>query len=288
MQDMSNHRQEPRFGIASAVLPFLGNRASDYQPFQYLVQDISAGGVRIAIPSWVLLRDVLSTGDLIHLHVPFEFQGWMHDSGVVAWEKWDESLDAQVCGISLQGQSPSAYPVHISLNSKEISVYLQDFAGVEKLLAQILGDSVLIKHGLIIYLRHLDSYFSRTSLISRQDYALFRELIFDDISRQVQAHYDGLMAAYTQVQEAEGREEAFSNILNLEELRTLMQPEVYIELFSQVLSLEVVDLYLKAIKALEQKLYLNYNIIVILYLQNLIHTTHPEAPAQLPCLTCAE
>lgn len=288
MKESQKNRQEPRYGIASAVLPFLGNRASDYQPFQYLVQDISAGGIRIAIPSWVLLRDVLSTGDIIHLHVPFQLQGRIHDSGMVVWEKWDESLDAQVCGISLQSQSPPVYPVYISLNTKEINVHLQDFEGVEELLTKILGDSVLIKHGLIIYLRHLDSYFFRTSLISRQDYAWFRELIFDDLSSRVRANHDGLMAVFTQVQKAADTEEVFSNLLNLEELRALMQPEVYIELFSQVLSLEVVDLYLKAIKALEQKVYLNYNTIVMLYLQNLIHTTHPQAPVELPCLTCSQ
>jgi hypothetical protein len=287
MQDWNNQRQEPRFGIASAILPFLGHRSNDYQPFQYLVQDISANGVRIAIPSWVVLRDVIYPGDHIHLQVPFAFQGQAHNSGVVVWQRWDESLDAQVCGISLHTQAPSPYPVHIALDSKEIQVDLQNFERIEDLLVRVFKDSVLVKHGLSIYLRHLDSYFFRTSLINRQEYRAFRELIIQDISQRVVSNYNGLMAMYTQVAEAQDIDQAFSQVLNLEELRQLMQPEVYIELFSRVLSLEVVDLYLKAIKTLEQKVYLNYNTVVMLYLRNLIQSLDTQAPVEMPCLTCS-
>ena len=287
MQDWSNKRQEPRYGLASAILPFIGNRANDYQPFQYLVQDISANGVRIAIPNWVVLRDVIYPGDHIQLQVPFEFQGQTHNSGVVVWQKWDESLDAQVCGISLHTRTPPVYPVRISLVSKEIYVDLQDFESMESLLVRVLSDSVLVKQGLSIYLRHLDAYFYRTSLVSRQEYQKFRELIFDEIFQWVLVNYNGLMAISTQVAKARDIDQAFSRLVNLEELRQLMQPEVYIELFARVLSLEVVDLYLKAIKTLEQKVYLNYNTVVMLYLRNLLQSLEPQAPAELPCLTCS-
>ncbi|MFO7802796.1 MAG: PilZ domain-containing protein [Desulfovermiculus sp.] len=287
MQNQSNKRHEPRFGITSAVLPFLGNRSSDYQPFQYLVQDISQGGVRIAIPNWVLLREIVSAGEDIQLNAPFQFNNKTHDAGRVAWQSWDQDLDAQVCGISLHTHVPSRYPVHISLSSKEISLDLQDFQGEENLLLQVLNDSTLIKHGLIIYLGHLNAYFFRTSLISRQEYALFRELILDDISQRVRNNYQELMDICNQTRSAQDISEAFSRILNLEELRVLMQPEVSIELFARVLSLEVVDLYLKAIKTLEQKLYLNYNTVVMLYLKNLIQGLDPQATAEMPCLTCS-
>ncbi len=287
MQDQSYKRHEPRFGITSAVLPFLGNRSSDYQPFQYLVQDISQGGVRIALPNWVLLREVVSTGEDIQLNAPFQFNNKIHDAGRVAWQSWDQDLEAQVCGITLHTHVPSRYPVHISLSSKEISVDLQDFHDDENLLLQVLNDSALVKHGLIIYLGHLNAYFFRTSLISRQDYALFRKLILDDISQRVRNNYQEIMDICNQIRDAQNRDEAFSRILNLEDLRVLMQPEVYIELFARVLSLEVVDLYLKAIKTLEQKLYLNYNTVVMLYLKNLMQSLDPQAPAEMPCLTCS-
>ncbi|MGM0644926.1 MAG: PilZ domain-containing protein [Thermodesulfobacteriota bacterium] len=283
MTNETEKRQEARHGITSAVLPFLGNRASDYQPFQYLIQDISATGVKIALPRWVVFRDILAPGESIHLQVPFQFEGQMHASGVVAWQKWDTAMEAQICGIALDAPTPLVYPVHISLESQAINVELDDFAAIERLLVQILGDSALVKQGLGIYLRHLDAYFYRTAVITREEYTTFSDLVLKGIMAQVQTNYDALMGLYTRVRGAQNQEEVFSHILDLDDLSRLMTPEVAIELFSRVLSVEEVDLYLKAIKALEQKLYINYNTLIMLYLQNLIQNFHPHAPAKMPC-----
>ncbi|MFO7717719.1 MAG: hypothetical protein R6Y91_04045, partial [Desulfohalobium sp.] len=113
--------------------------------------------------------------------------------------------------------------------------------------------------------------------------ATFRDLVLKGIMAQVQTNYDALMGLYTRVRGAQNQEEVFSHILDLDDLSRLMTPEVAIELFSRVLSVEEVDLYLKAIKALEQKLYINYNTLIMLYLQNLIQNFHPHAPAKMPC-----
>ncbi|ACV68802.1 PilZ domain-containing protein [Desulfohalobium retbaense] len=283
MTNETEQRREARHGITSAVLPFLGNRASDYQPFQYLIQDISATGLKIALPRWAVFRDILTPGESIHLQVPFQFEKQMHASGVVAWQKWDAATEAQICGIALDAPTPLVYPVHISLESRAINVELHDFAAIEPLLVQILGDSALVKQGLGIYLRHLDAYFYRTAVITREEYATFSDVVLKEIMAQVQTNYNALMELYARVRDAQNQEEVFSHILDLDDLNRLMTPEVAIELFSRVLSVEEVDLYLKAIKALEQKLFINYNTLIMLYLQNLIRNFHPGSPAKMPC-----
>ena len=68
-------RRETRLPIESIVLPFLGSRELDFQPFEYLLQDVSPGGVKISIPSWVQGRESINRGERVNLHVPFEVKG---------------------------------------------------------------------------------------------------------------------------------------------------------------------------------------------------------------------
>ena len=57
--------------------------------------------------------------------------------------------------------------------------------------------------------------------------------------------------------------------IDLEELRRTMEPEIYIELFDLALGPETSSMYLDSIKALENRLYANYNTMVMLYIQSL-------------------
>ena len=269
MPEKANNRQEQRFAIASAILPFLANRTSDYHPFQYLVQDLSASGIKIAIPNWVYLREHLYLHDKISLHVPFKFSATIHKEGEVVWQKWDRDLDAQICGLYLHTPAIATYPVYISLSTKEINIDLQDFQTTERLLSKILWDSTLLKQGLLIYLRHLNSYFLRTSLISRQDYAIFRQTIITDIFEKVKSNHQQLQSLYQEALNYDNASQIFAQVIDLEELRKLMQPEVYIGIFQNILTREVVERYLKAIKTLEEKIYVNYNTLVMLYMQDL-------------------
>ncbi len=259
-------RREKRLGVESVVLPFLGSRAEDYQTFEYLLGDVSPSGVGLALPRWLTSRELLHKGQRVHLHLPFELGGKLLHSGVVTWARWDEEQEAQLAGVVLDAAAPALYPVFVSMDTQQIAIDLAGFRGLEHILARVLKDSVLLKRGMLVYLKHLTAYFSRVCDLGREEYALFREAIIDEVRQHVQAHLDILAGLLRQ---AEENGELALERLDLDELRRAMDPELYIDMFSAALGNETVGLFLKAIKELERKLLSNYNTCVLLYINSL-------------------
>lgn len=259
-------RREKRLDVDSVVLPFLGSRAADYQTFEYLLQDVSPGGVGLCLPRWLTARELLRQGERVHLHLPFELGGRMLQSGMVSWARWDEDEESQLAGVVLDATAPTLYPVFLSLASQQISIDLAGFNGLEHLLARVLKDSVLLKRGILVYLKHLSAYFSRVCDLNREEYLMFRESIMDEVRQNVQAHLHALSGLLRQ---AEENGEAALERLDLDELRRAMDPELYIDMFSAALGDETVRLFLKAVKELERKLLSNYNTCVLLYINSL-------------------
>jgi tRNA U54 and U55 pseudouridine synthase Pus10 len=58
-------------------------------------------------------------------------------------------------------------------------------------------------------------------------------------------------------------------VIDLEELREIIESEIYVEIFNITFSDEHIKPYLNAIKKLENRLYSNYNMIVMLYADSL-------------------
>ena len=154
-------RQEKRIDICSVVLPFLGTRVSDHQPFQYLLQDVSPGGICIALPRWVMSREVLQVDDLIDFHVPFLMGTHVLSIGKITWQRWDKEFDQQVLGASLTRSAPAFYPVYLEVETRGVTLNLTDFRDEGDILAKAVKDAVLLKRGLLIYLGHLEAFFSR-------------------------------------------------------------------------------------------------------------------------------
>ena len=251
-------RKEHRVTIQSILFPFLGSRAADFQPFQYILEDVSPGGVRISIPSWVVSREHLSKDDIIHFHVPFMLEERLLNVGRVAWANWDEDEQAQYVGAALEYAVPVEYPVHISHSTSTVETDLTYFNTTEDLLQQVLNDTVMVKKGIIIYLRHLSAFFKRATDLSKEEYEYFREVVLEDARVRAEKNAANLRAMA----------EAELTHLDLEELRKSTEPEIYIDLFRQVLGEETVRMYLDAIKLLEKKLYANHNTAIMLYLQS--------------------
>ncbi|MGE4262969.1 MAG: PilZ domain-containing protein [Desulfovibrio sp.] len=259
-------RREKRLDVDSVVLPFLGSRAADYQTFEYLLQDVSPGGVGLCLPRWLTARELLRQGERVHLHLPFELGGRMLQSGVVSWARWDEDEESQMAGVLLDAAAPTLYPVFLSMASQQISIDLAGFNGLERILARVLKDSMLLKRGILVYLKHLSAYFSRVCDLDREEYLMFRESIMDEVRQHVQTHMASLSDLLRQ---AEENGEAALERLDLDELRRAMDPELYIDMFSAALGDETVRLFLKAVKELERKLLSNYNTCVLLYINSL-------------------
>ncbi|WP_291323657.1 hypothetical protein [Desulfonatronospira sp.] len=262
-------RTEERLPLEMAILPFLASRDEDYQPFQYILQDFSQNGVRIAIPYWLQSREVLGQGDRINLHLPYKFRGQSRNQGSVAWQTWDDEARAQICGVALDKSFPETYPVFISLETREMVIGLENFDDEAGLLLLVLKDIALLKRGMLIYLEHLATYFTRVSEFSRQDYAVFRNVIINDIKKGLQKNHNYLASLYSMALERHSQHLDIMEILDVDELRKSVQSEVYVDLFSSVLRIETINMYLMALKTLEKKSYNNYNTLVMLYLNSL-------------------
>ncbi len=267
--ETSDSRHEQRLPIETAILPFLGSRDEDYQPFQYIIQDFSQNGVRIAIPSWVQSREKLYREDRVSLHLPYKFKGQSRSHGNIAWENWDNDERAQICGVALDRHFPENYPVFISLDTREVVIDLAHFSTPEKLILLVLKDCVLLKKGMLIYLEHLSAYFTRVSTFNKEEYTLFRHSIINDIKSGLEKNLDYLNNIYLTALEMEGTNGDILGLLDIDELRKSIESELYIDLFSSVVSFEVVSRYLTALKTLEKKSYNNYNTLAMLYLQSL-------------------
>ncbi|MFH1914016.1 MAG: PilZ domain-containing protein [Pseudomonadota bacterium] len=266
MTQASDTRQFKRLGIASVVLPFIGLRTSDFQPFQYMLMDVSQGGVGISIPRWLASRERLHMDDEINLHVPFSMDGTTLTVGSVVRERWHGDDDEQRIGLQLTGGGPDKYGVFLEIGSREIAIDLGGMRTLENILLRVIKDSVLLKRGVLIYLRHLSSYFSRLGEFSPEEYHAFRETILGDIGQRVQENMGYLESLQ---QACLDRPKAGFETLDLEELRRAMEPELYLDLFRTALGDDTAALYLHAIKDLEGRLFSNYNTMVMLYIGTL-------------------
>lgn len=265
----SELRASKRLDVTSTVLPFIGSRESDHQPFQYLLQDVSAGGVKIAIPTWLASREHLPRGERVAFHLPFVLGGAVMDAGVVSWERWDQEQESQLLGLSLDRAAAPAYPILLTVNEDGLAL---DLAGLDLpggLLAAVLKDCMLLKRGILIYLKHMAAYFSRVSDLSREDYAEFRSLVLDEVRDRVAVNAAWFEALIGRLGQEGGVRDEHVQELDLEELRLAAEPEIYADLLAQALQSDVVRRYLDAIKLLERKVYANYNAMTLLYLRYL-------------------
>jgi hypothetical protein len=262
-------RREARLPIESIILPFFGSRGEDFQPFDYLIQDVSPGGVKILIPSWVLGRERVNLGEKVNLHVPFELEGKVLYSGVVAWQKLDEDGKGQVVGVTMAPGRPLSYPVFFSVGSRQLAIDLTVFESRGSLLAKIAKDAFLLKRGCLIYLKHLSAFFSRISDLSHEEYVHFRDFVFDDIIVRTKKNADYLALFHKRMDQAKDSLEDACAVVDLAELRQAIEPEMYIGLFKSVYTDTFSMQYLYAIKELENKLYISYNTLVLVYCSTL-------------------
>ena len=146
-------RQEKRLPIESFTMPFLGSRENDHFAFQYLLQDTSTHGARIAVPNWVVQREALAQGELINLHLPLALEGGTFDQGSIALHRWSGDEQAQLCGINLTEPAPPIYQVMITPGRDGLGLDLRGFEADDDLALQVLHDVELLKSGVLVYLR---------------------------------------------------------------------------------------------------------------------------------------
>ncbi|MFP4214023.1 MAG: hypothetical protein ACLFRL_07930 [Desulfohalobiaceae bacterium] len=180
--------------------------------------------MRIAIPAWVQSRERLYQGDVINLHLPYKMQGQSRQQGQVAWEAWDPELQAQSCGLALSSRFPETYPVYISMQSQEVVIEPGAMLNMQNLLLQVLKDSLLIKRGLLIYLRHLRAYFTRVVRLSSQEYAWLQQTIFRDIQSTLEQNKEYFDSLYRKALDSES-EEQILQLLDIDQARKKVESD---------------------------------------------------------------
>ncbi|MDD3846576.1 MAG: PilZ domain-containing protein [Syntrophorhabdaceae bacterium] len=269
IRDGEERRKEPRLDISSVNLPFLGTRDEDHSSFQYLIIDLSKSGIAFAIPAWVVSREGIKKGDTVNFHLPINIGEQYYDQGVILWTRWDEGMGAQTCGAILGNRDRPPYPVFISIESGSVSVDLEEFEVRDSLLCRVIKDTAFLKKGVDIYLGHLIPFFSRIARYPRAEYPQLKSFLLSDVKARVKEHCDQLEALYVRTRTEMPAQSDIAGFIDLEELRAIVESEVYIEIFKAAFSDESIVPYLNAIKDLENRLYFNYNTIVMLYLHSL-------------------
>lgn len=269
MSPDDNQRREQRYEFSSVVLPFLGSREEDQLCFQYIPLDISTHGLRITIPQWLVSRERLEEGDVVNLHVPFRLNEANFSQGRVMWSKWDDSIQAQVCGIHLEKPTPLHCPLFIAFDTREVGIDLGDFHSEKDLVLRILKDSILLKKGILVYLKHLVPYFSRVTLYPSQEYPLLKEFLLDDVKNRIGENIRRLEGLHETARLEMGAGAQLPVFLDLEALRSMTESEIYLDLFKITFETDAIMPFLSAIKELERKQYANYNSMVMLYIKDL-------------------
>lgn len=258
--------------IDSVNLPFLGSRCRDHITFQYLLQNIHEKQIVIAMPAWVMSREVLREGDEINYHLPFYFNELVFTMGTIRESHPDQEMNARIFLTDVtQAQTGQPRPrIYFSMSGEAVSIDLQQFDGSsEAMLADVMKESIMIKKGVQIYLGHLIPYFSRIGDHSRQDYILLREQLLNDIRDKVAENIKNLEECSQKITTRCCRLVELAEIIDLETLRSFVESEINSDIFQMTFDNEQVMKYIVAIKAQEEKLYNNYNTIVMLYIRSI-------------------
>lgn len=266
---LSDGRREQRLDFESLLFPFLGSRFIDHDTFEYLPMDISFQGLKIAIPKWVVKRELLKVGQWIYLHLPFRFADRAYTEGVVRWTRWNEDTQSQLYGIEMANPRNVFYPLYIHTDTRNIRLDLGEYDSKEALLIALFKDAVLLKRGILIYLNHLVPFYSRLAERSRDDYDHLKGILFEDIRKRVSQNLEFVEEIYRSVRQQNQPVSTVLETIDLNQFREAICSEIQREVIKTALNTEAVVPYLDAIQTLEKKLYTNYNAILILLIYSL-------------------
>lgn len=261
-----NRRSERRVSLDMITLPFLATRDTDQQPFEYMLVDVSPSGAQFAIPKWAASRERLEADTIINLHLSLMSDGSSFAKGKVVWAKRDETAYSELYAISMFQKTPVFSPFAISAENAGIAVDMEKIKSLSKYLIEIIKYCFLLKKGVSIYLKHLIPYFSRIGNYPEADYPLLKNTVLNEIRNHVMANHDSLKRMHLDLSTLCVKEDDIPRYLNLEELRSLVESEINIDIFTATFESEKTAPYISAIKELEKKLYANYNVAVMIYL----------------------
>lgn len=264
-----NRRREQRVPLEMITLPFLATREEDQQPFEYLLVDVSPSGAQFAIPKWAVSRERLVQDTVINLHLSVLHEGSSFVKAKVVRSYFDDKLYSEVCAVSLFQKMPNHSPFSISALDAGIVADLTRLDSLPAYLSRVIKDCSLLKKGVAVYLKHLIPYLSRIGGYAEADYPMLKDVVLSQIRDKVLKNHAALHTLHQEITAHCSDAKQIPRLLNLEELRALIESEIYPDVFAAAFQSESVAPYISAIKELEGKLYGNYNIAVMIYLLSL-------------------
>lgn len=252
--------------IDLANLPLLGARTDTHALFQYLLVGAQGDEVEFAVPGWLALREHLTPGAQVTLHLPFRAREDEFDQGEVVSATADSEQGGQRVTLRLTGRSALRYPVRVEPTAGAVSFRADDGTVAEPtaLAAALLRDSALGKSGVRVYFKHLVPLFSRITEFPDEDYRKLRQVLLEEIRQRIIANTN-VFTDWAERLAAPGlRADDLPALLDLETLRAATEPEINNELFDAVFNTGAITQYLDAIRLIERRLCLNHNTLVLL------------------------
>lgn len=276
--------------------PFLGARENG-EPFEYLLLDINQNKTDIVISKWMVNRTILKLNEKVDLFIPSlltaEYDLRHHSSSVITSVTEEKLLQEYLFEASFV--QPLSITILQNWSLEEFSQKLVPDELLIDMLFRLIKDSLLLKQSILVYLKHLAPYFSRIVNYPSKSYIELKKVVFDGISNVIKKNENALETLYFFLKETIKNIYDISILLNLEDLREIMETEISQDLFyiafSNITSRKDVDEklnqsvpelnhdqsntymnYLFAIQNLEKRLYSNYNQIVLIYLKSISST----------------
>ena len=138
----------------------------------------------------------------------------------------------------------------------------------EDTLERVLWDTIMLKKGVLIYLRHLEALITRLSDLSEEQAGELRSFLFTESEEAVRANLAGIEALHAKIRQGTCGEA--QDCFDLEELRVLVESEIPSDVWKSAFASETLSAYLDAVKKLEWRMYANYNTAVMLYQHDLL------------------
>lgn len=254
-------RMEPRMVVDTGGISFIGTREDLSDIFEYVLRDVSDGGVGLFLRDDAPGIEHVLPGARVNFHLPFQVNEEFHDLGVIRWRSRSAGDDGWDCGASLEGRIPLYYAVYVAFDDGRME-FRSGITGLNRLqdiLVILVKDAWLLKRGVAVYFDHLAPYFRRLGKgRARNEGREFAETMREQIAANVQR----LDALRERVADPEIRHHPEN--WGLAEFRLAVTPELKPEEFYERFRTTAVLPYLQSIKRLEYRLYTNFNTMVLL------------------------
>lgn len=261
--------------------PFIGSR-SNGELFEYLLLKMNDRSALISLPSWLVDRTVLSPQEEINLHITQIFSDNYKISRKVTGQTFQ--LESRKTGLE------NLYRIEFKTQITSAEFVENRYPTQQKIkeaLVSLIKDSMLIKSGIYIYLKHLIPYLSRIVTMSEGRFQALKEHMLSNIHHNVYDNMIGLENLYIQVDSQMKRDGLSFIDIDLDAFREFSHSEIDLNLFTLALhyfpnesaenlyrqdplsnpcySTQPQNMYVDAIKLAELRLYDNYNYAASLY-----------------------